>query len=142
MLSERIQKSKPISEINSSIQILDKNLAKNESSTSILRPTIPAAPTIPNLHGNLPRKKSECAFWHDASSIKHPSDTSSIKHSCGTSSVKHPCGTTRTHGLNFTTENLRWPNFTNAKHSLPANENQQLKFLFLALEQQLLGRQA
>ena len=66
-------------------------------------------------------------------SIKHPSDTSSIK---------YPFSTTRNHGLVFTTTNLLRPSFTNAKHSLPTNENQQLKLLFLTLEQQLLGRRA
>ena len=66
-------------------------------------------------------------------SVKHPFDTSSIKHSFGT---------TRNHGLDFTTVNLLRPNFTNANHSLLTNEKQQLKFLFLTLEQQLPGRRA
>ena len=72
-----------------------------------------------------------CTFWHDTSSIRPLFDTSGIK---------HPFGTTRNHGLDFTTANLLWPNFTNSKHSLLTNENQQLKLLFSKLEQQLPGR--
>ena len=65
-----------------------------------------------------------------------------IEHPFYKSSIKHPFGTTRNHGLDCTTANLLRPNFTNAKYSLPTNENQQFKLLFLTLEQQLPGRRA
>ena len=81
-------------------------------------------------------------FWQDTSSIKHPFDRSrslnrlfgKLSHPFYKSSIKHPFGITRKHGLDFMTANLLRPIFTNAKHSLPTNENQQLKLLCLALE--------
>jgi len=111
-------KSKPILEIDSSIQISDENSATKGISTSGLWHITLATHTIPSF----------CKL-----SIKHPSDTSSIK---------HPFGATRNYGLHFTISNLLRPNLKHAKYILPTNKNLHLKLLFLALEQQQPGRRA